>query len=364
MKRRIVLYVLILIAVIAIHSAQQYLGNKSDHKIDLDISALSTNDKDTLQVSKETATETTIETLLDDTHEAQTYRAERLILKHDILQHVSKKHNIPTRLLEASIKTSATKKELLKPDEARELLATLYNIRTAKDVPILAYHHLLKESENRKYRNNNIAISLEMFQQHMDLLHEHGYTTLTMDELALYLGGYIQIPEKSVVITFDDGYLSNFVYAYPILKEYGFKATIFTITGMVRDEKAEFHPDYLHFFSWEEIDNHRDVFEFAGHTHDLHYISGKVSFLKARSMNKVKKDLKKSRELLETEYFAYPYGQYNGKIIDALQYTGYTMAFTTNPYRAAPGTDLFKVSRLCITSKTKLSYFKEFVGID
>jgi peptidoglycan/xylan/chitin deacetylase (PgdA/CDA1 family) len=82
-----------------------------------------------------------------------------------------------------------------------------------------------------------------------------------------------------------------------------------------------------------------------------------------RSIGKITKDLKESRELLDTEYFAYPYGQYNKNIIKALKDAGYIMAFTTNPYRAEPSTDKFKVSRLCIVSKTKLNYFKKFVGI-
>ncbi|OEF96707.1 polysaccharide deacetylase family protein [Desulfuribacillus alkaliarsenatis] len=287
----------------------------------------------------------------------------KFITRDNILQVMADKHNMPVRLLE-SISGSAGRQTFLEPEEARALIASLYTIKPAKDVPVLSYHHLLRAKENRKYSNNNIAISVEMFEEHMSLLNEHGFVTLTMDELALFLDGLIQIPEKSVVITFDDGYLSNFVYAYPILKDYGFRATIFTITGMLRDEPVEFDPDLLQFFSWQEMDDYRDVFDYAGHTHDLHYISMNVSFLKSRSQSRITKDLKQSRDLLGTDYFAYPYGQYNKNIIQALNEAGYTMAFTTNPYRVEPGTDKYKISRLCVVSKTKLAYFKNFVGIE
>ncbi len=230
-------------------------------------------------------------------------------------------------------------------------------------VAVLGYHHLLPDNINKKYRKKSITLSLETFEEQMQLLYENGYSSLTMEELSEYLDGNIAVPEKSVVLTFDDGYLSNYIYAYPILKKYGFRATVFVITGMVMDKTEELNSKRLNFIGWDQIHQYGDVFEHGGHTHNLHYVTGSYSHLVSSPKRKIIADLKKSQDLLQTEYFAYPYGQYNDKVIDALKETGYKMAFTTNPGRVFPGDDLYRLGRLCIDRKTTMNMFKDYVGI-
>ena len=94
-------------------------------------------------------------------------------------------------------------------------------------VPILMYHHL---SENV---TNSEMVSPEQFEAQIRALSEAGYTGVSFDELQAYVLRGEPLPDKLVVITFDDGYRSNYTLAYPILQKYGMKATIFLIAGDV-----------------------------------------------------------------------------------------------------------------------------------
>lgn len=88
---------------------------------------------------------------------------------------------------------------------------------TAEQVPVLMYHYITPQANNDQPDNNSI-ITLEAFEENMNYLHEQGYYTATMEELEQYVLGKTSLPAKTVVITFDDGYQNNYIYAYPILK--------------------------------------------------------------------------------------------------------------------------------------------------
>lgn len=100
-------------------------------------------------------------------------------------------------------------------------------MKTAKAIPVLMYHHV---SPNPGL----VTVSPENFRAHMRYLAEHGWHTLTLDDLARFLAGD-PMPAKSVVITFDDGYLDNWVHAHPIMAEYGLHGAIFIVTGWIGD---------------------------------------------------------------------------------------------------------------------------------
>jgi len=96
-------------------------------------------------------------------------------------------------------------------------------------IPVLLYHHV-----NWIDKDPTINVNPEVFEEQMRFLSENGYRTLFLNEM-MDLRNSNSSPEKVVAITFDDGYLDNWVYAYPILKKYGLKATIFVTTGNIKD---------------------------------------------------------------------------------------------------------------------------------
>lgn len=232
----------------------------------------------------------------------------------------------------------------------------------AKEIPILTYHHLLKKNENKLFRNNYAVLSVEVFEKQMRYLYDNGYSTVTLEELEKFIDGKIHLPQKSVVITFDDGYLSNYLYAYPILKKYGFNATIFAISSLIRDQPDRFHPDQLNYVSWSEIEKFRDVFHIESHTHDMHREENGKGYLIFKSTDVIKADMIKSKTSLNSFYFAYPYGQYDDTAIKLLKETGYKMAFTRKSGRVSPGINKYEIPRYSIYPTTKMRDFEKYIS--
>ena len=109
--------------------------------------------------------------------------------------------------------------------------------KAAEKIPILTNHRIIKSSDITKhhYINNEVnpmIVTKENFEKQMTFLKDNDYVTLTMQELYLFLSKEIEIPEKSVVLTFDDGYKDNFIEAYPLLKKYDFSAVTLLLQGL------------------------------------------------------------------------------------------------------------------------------------
>lgn len=229
-------------------------------------------------------------------------------------------------------------------------------------IPVILYHHMLKKNENF-YRNNLAVINVESFEEQMKYLYEKGYYTATVEELIAYMRGEINLPTKTVVITFDDGHKTNYIYAYPILKKYGFRATGFLITNRISETPVSFNPNELQFLSWPEINEMKDVFTFGGHTHNLHYItSADRPALVSMPENLIVEDLQLNRNLLPTEYFAYPFGTYNERTIELLKLAGYKYAFTTDEKNAKKGTGFYEIGRKGVFPNTNIKKFENLVN--
>ncbi|MCJ7689338.1 MAG: polysaccharide deacetylase family protein [Clostridiaceae bacterium] len=270
--------------------------------------------------------------------------------------------------------TADHKSELQKPVDKSAitpLLASTFKepiVRTfeqtedvAKELPVLMYHHLLKKKENT-FTNNGVVLNLENFQDQMAYLHDNKYTTINLAELEQWVLGNIELPKKSVCITFDDGYLSSYIYAYPILKKYNFNAAIFLITSYIKDDSVEFTSKPKQFLSWEDISKTTDVFEYSNHTHNLHKSENGKGYLVTKPINFVKKDLLKNIELTGSHYFSYPYGHYNNDVLALLPDIGIRMAVTVKNGTVKKGDSLLELKRYGIYPKTTLAIFKHMVN--
>ena len=146
---------------------------------------------------------------------------------------------------------------------------------------------------------------------------------------------------------FDDGYLSNKVYAMPVLQEAGYTAVIFALTGWMEEHPQIFRTDALQYLSWPEIKEMRRVFQFASHTDNMHSLSwnGKGS-MTAVPKEDAAADLQRSVHKLQgTVYFSYPYGHYSEKTRDVLLKQGIELAFTVNPVSVYRGDDPMALGR-------------------
>ncbi|WFA08550.1 polysaccharide deacetylase family protein [Tissierella sp. Yu-01] len=229
-------------------------------------------------------------------------------------------------------------------------------------IPVLTYHHILPREDITKYNwsNNSAVISFEEFKEQMDFLYNNGFYTATLDELQDFLNGKIQLPKKTVVITFDDGYLSNAIYAYPIMQQYNFRGTIFVIGSVANKEQLIFEPSTLQFISTNEMDKYTDVFDFECHTYDLHRMDKNHKPMLVSSGRKIIiDDLTKNKNLLNADYFAYPYGYYNRITISYLKESGYKMAFTTKNGYVTKFSNRYELPRFSVTPYMQIERLME-----
>lgn len=227
----------------------------------------------------------------------------------------------------------STEFQALLQQTASTSLPTNSNIppETARLIPVLYYHSILSES------GNPLRVPPEQFDEQMGYLFEHGYNSLTPDQLETDLYGGGVIPAKPFLITFDDGYADNYTNALPILQKYHFVATVFMASSYI-DGSGYLTADQLRTLQ----SNHWTI---GGHT------ANHVDLSKQNS-DVIIQELQSSRKVLnpilgeDIRYFAYPYGGYNSTVIDKLKQDGYEMAFTTNKGWAAPNQNPFLLTRV------------------
>lgn len=206
-----------------------------------------------------------------------------------------------------------------------------------KGIPVLMYHSI-------DYKKNNpLIMPKEQFREQMKYLKDNGYTTLTLNELFSFFENNTPVPDKSVVLTFDDGYADNYTNAFPIIKEFGFKATVFMITDTVDKSGA-----YLNSTQLKEMDAYG--FDVESHTLDHEELS-KLSY--AQQLNELKKSKLFLEKLLnkQVSYIAYPVGKYNKETVKAAQEAGYKMAFTTNGTWADKTDGIYTLDRVYISAE-------------
>jgi len=215
-------------------------------------------------------------------------------------------------------------------------------LQEKKQVPVLMYHHLVPQAEVYGiFADNNIVITVEKFREQMTCLKEQGYQTISLAQLQRFLAGEEELPQKSIVLTFDDGYLSNYKYAYPILQELGYHGVIFLLTSVVEEQPQQYTARGVQYLSWQEIAQMGDVFEFGCHTDHLHKLtlSGK-GILTAASPTEVAADLELARQKMgEVSYYCYPYGHYTERTIETLEREGVKLAFTIGAEHVKRGDD-------------------------
>ncbi|TQI82133.1 peptidoglycan/xylan/chitin deacetylase (PgdA/CDA1 family) [Serratia fonticola] len=221
-------------------------------------------------------------------------------------------------------------------------------------IPVLTYHHLLKNEENKRFRNTSTTTSDVAFSNQMTYLKQTGYDTISMYQLEAYLNNQINLPGKVVVLTFDDGLKSVYRYAYPVLKTYGFRATAFIISSRIKRHPQKWNPDSLQFMSISELKSIQDVFDIQSHTHFLHRTdANRQPILLSRSLHNIEFDFEHSRRALEqfnphVLYLSYPFGGYNQNAIQAAKDAGFHMAVTTVQGKVKPGDNPYTLKRLYI----------------
>ncbi|ANU10168.1 hypothetical protein A1A1_12662 [Planococcus antarcticus DSM 14505] len=212
------------------------------------------------------------------------------------------------------------------------------------EVPVLMYHILIPG------KNDSVSIDPVRFKEQMLALRSAGYTSITENDLLSHLEQGTVLPEKPVLITFDDGYISNYTEAFPVLKELDMKASIYVIASRIFENDGFTAGEYEK-ISWQQAREMAGTISIQSHTWDSHSkrpdYQGRSRGLIASPIDidtkletqkefedRVYTDLAASKKAIEKNVgtkvtaLSYPYGDYTADTIRLAKKAGYKMAFT------------------------------------
>lgn len=203
-----------------------------------------------------------------------------------------------------------------------------------KGIPILAYH-MINDGKSA------YSVSSEQFEQHLQYLQEQGYTTISLLDFAKAKKGKLTLPEKPIVITFDDGYKDNYTTALPLLERYGMKASVFMVVNDI-GRKGYLTLDELK-------DMERRGIEIGSHT--ANHLP-----LESLDADKKKEEIAISKLLLEWKglktvfFLAYPNGSYDKESRQFLKESEYLGALTGVSGLNTEATDPYILRRINVSN--------------
>lgn len=228
-----------------------------------------------------------------------------------------------------------------------------YTGKPATDIAVLNYHFFY-DQKNEKC-NQSICLEITNFEKQLKYLKENNFKTLTIEEYRSWMYKEIDLPEKSVLLTIDDGAMGtskiNGNKLIPLLEKYELNATLFLITGWWKKENYE--SKYL------DIQSHTHLM------HDENQCSNKSrgAEILCSTKEQIINDLKKSITKVDNNIsFCFPFYLYDNKSIEALQELDFKLAFIGGNKKSNQNNNKYKIPRYIIYKNTSLSSFKNMVN--
>ncbi len=250
---------------------------------------------------------------------------------------------------------------------------------TEAELPVVMYHQLTKNPK----KSGKYVLTVEQFEKDLIFLKSKGYQSVTVKQLLDFSQGNGEIPEKSILITFDDGQETLYEYALPLLEKYGFTAVGF-IVGALADYYTEIDDHNLNYsyLNWQQIKEMSDgnIIEIESHSFDLHKNTGNRSGIKKKKDETVEayreflcSDVAKMKTAMENNAgktpvaFAFPFGSFSSESTQILKECGFKMTLTceerVNKIRKAEPELLFGLSRYNRPEGISSESFFEKMGI-
>ena len=248
-------------------------------------------------------------------------------------------------------------------DKIEKKYFSLYVNKKKYEVPVIMYHRVINNPENEGVYGTYIYE--DMFKKHLQYLKDKNYTVITFKDLdKIGWRNRFEKDRKYIILTFDDGYKDNYDLAFPILKEFNFKATIFLMGSSTYNEwdvKAGGEKEFP-LMSVEMIKEMQDYgIEFGAHT----FNHPKLNTLSNEEIEHQIVDVKKPLEEKigkEIITFAYPYGILNDYAKEMAKKAGYIFALATDSGSVCLSDDLYQIRRIAIFPNTNLFSFKRKVA--
>lgn len=252
--------------------------------------------------------------------------------------------------------------ERQKAEEAKQAASLNKDIQRAKNtateenhktngLAICMYHYVYDKNDPPEDLNSNF-IEVHDLEEELQYLTENNYYFPTWEEVKQYAEGDLLLPEKSVVLSFDDGAYSFLNLGVPLFEKYKVPVTSFLIANIDGEKKVKkYASEYM---------------TFQSHSYNMHRGGGNIGhggIFPVMPHDDAVADLKKSVQIAGNgDAFAYPYGDYNDSCIQAVKDAGFKCAVTTEYGRANPGDDPLALPRIRMLKDQSLESFKKLVN--
>ena len=238
---------------------------------------------------------------------------------------------------------------------------------------IIMYHHITEDKE----KIGDYVISTEQLEEDLKYLRDRGYKTLLMRDLYSIDKGEKKLPEKAIMLTFDDGQESFYKYVFPLLKKYNFSAVL-SVIGKYTEQFSNINDHnilYSH-VTWDQINEmvQSGIVEIGNHSYDMHNNNGVgrsgVTINSGENINDYKKaitgDINTLNSLFEKNlgfapsFYTYPFGRFSKETENILKERGYMAALTCHEIKNVPHSSrdwLFRLGRYNRSGKINTSEF-------
>lgn len=234
------------------------------------------------------------------------------------------------------------------------------------NIPILMYHSIALV-DNTKFRP--FAVPPTHFAAQMAYLYQQGYTPVTVTQLMRIRAEHVEsgkkLPERLVVLTFDDGFADFFTDALPVLQQYRFRATLYVSTAFVGQTSCWLRHEGEHMramLTWEQIrEVHNAGIECGGHTHQHVQLDN-------LPLSRANEEIIYCKHLLEEHLgqpvlsFAYPFGYYTTSIKQCVCAAGYTSACAVGHRMSSENSDPLALTRFIVNPTTTLADFQHLLN--
>lgn len=208
-------------------------------------------------------------------------------------------------------------------------------------IPILLYHHVADEA-------GLWYVSTQHFNDQMRFLNAQGFNSVSMEHYLDHVQNDTPLLKQSIVLTFDDGYLDNYLYAFPVLRRYGLRATFFIIAERVGQ------PGYM---TWPQIIEMQNAgMEIGAHTLTHPLLTRHAASVAFWEIAASRWSIFAHTNVLPS-VFAYPYNDHNEQVVRLAHMAGYRAALIVSPHMGDTPGDLFRIPRLTIGNGSGIHMF-------
>lgn len=238
-------------------------------------------------------------------------------------------------------------------------------------IPIIMYHNFIKDNDTKNV--DTASMKESDFIEQIKYLKQNGYTSITFGDLVKCKKGIKRLPKKPVLITADDGYLSNYEFMYKILKEHDMKGTIFLIGKRLDEDSLNAKYPKINWNQAREMYK-SGVIDFQSHTYDSHDIGDSmkgefsqplIGETKKEYENRIDKDIKMSINQIKRELgytpiaLAYPFGHYSEISEKVIKENGIKISLTTEPGIETIEGSMYLLKRITASGHDSISTFAE-----